>query len=109
MSNAVSDNPERSRYELAIAGDIAFIAYQRLGALRVLMHAEVPPLLRGAASPPSSPPEPWSWCARRAAVLRHAVPMWRNSSRAIRNSRTCWQSLRRLRLHRPPVPRPADR
>ena len=46
MSNAVSDNPARSRYELAIAGDIAFIAYQRLGALRVLMHAEVPPLLR---------------------------------------------------------------
>ena len=47
MSNAVSDNPQRSRYELAIEGDIAFIDYRRVGKKRVLLHAEVPPELRG--------------------------------------------------------------
>ena len=46
MTNAVTDNPARSRYELAIEGSIAFIDYQRVGKLCVLRHAEVPPALR---------------------------------------------------------------
>jgi len=47
MTNAVTDNAARSRYELAIEGSIAFIDYQRSGNVRVLTHAEVPPALRG--------------------------------------------------------------
>jgi uncharacterized protein len=47
VTNAVRDNPARSRYELAIEGSVAFIDYQRVGRLRVLRHAEVPPVLRG--------------------------------------------------------------
>jgi uncharacterized protein len=46
MTNAVTDNPARSRYELALEGSVAFIDYQRVGQLRVLRHAEVPPALR---------------------------------------------------------------
>jgi predicted GNAT family acetyltransferase len=47
MSNAVTDQPQRSRYELAIEGEVAFIDYQRAGKLRVLTHAQVPAALRG--------------------------------------------------------------
>ena len=47
MSDVVTDNPARSRYELALEDGIAFIDYQRIGRLFVLMHAEVPPALRG--------------------------------------------------------------
>ena len=47
MTNAVTDNPARSRYELASEGSVAFIDYQRVGKLCVLTHAEVPPALRG--------------------------------------------------------------
>jgi uncharacterized protein len=47
MSNAVSDNAQRSRYELTIEGDFAFIDYRRVGNKRVLLHAEVPAALRG--------------------------------------------------------------
>lgn len=47
MTNAVRDNPPRSRYELALEGSIAFIDYHRVGKLRVLAHTEVPPALRG--------------------------------------------------------------
>ena len=47
MPNVVTDNPARSRYELASEGSVAFIDYQRVGKLCVLTHAEVPPALRG--------------------------------------------------------------
>jgi hypothetical protein len=47
MTDAVGDNPERSRYELAVKGSIAFINYHRVGKLRVLTHTEVPATLRG--------------------------------------------------------------
>ena len=46
MTGTVTDNPARSRYELALEGGIAFIDYRRIGKLRVLTHAEVPPALR---------------------------------------------------------------
>ena len=47
MSALVTDNPARSRYELALEGGIAFIDYQRIGHRVVLTHAEVPAALRG--------------------------------------------------------------
>ena len=47
MTNAVSDNPERRRYELTVEGSIAFIDYHRVGKLRVLTHTEVPAAVRG--------------------------------------------------------------
>jgi predicted GNAT family acetyltransferase len=47
MSHGVTDNPARSRYELALEGGVAFVDYQRIGKLRVLTHAEVPAALRG--------------------------------------------------------------
>ena len=46
MSNCVTDNPARSRYELGLEGGIAFINYRRIGKLRVLTHSEVPLALR---------------------------------------------------------------
>src|SRR5579864_2312510 len=44
----VTDNEARRRFELDLeGGDIGFIDYYRLGAVRVLTHAEVPRALRG--------------------------------------------------------------
>jgi len=47
IANTVTDNPSRSRYELALQGSVAFIDYQRIGERTLLTHAEVPPALRG--------------------------------------------------------------
>ncbi|HEY1724018.1 MAG TPA: GNAT family N-acetyltransferase [Steroidobacteraceae bacterium] len=47
MSNTVTDNVERQRFELARDGAIAFIDYQHVGTLWLLTHAEVPVALRG--------------------------------------------------------------
>jgi predicted GNAT family acetyltransferase len=47
MANAVRDNPSRNRYELDVAGSLAFIDYQRAGHVVTLEHAEVPQDLRG--------------------------------------------------------------
>jgi uncharacterized protein len=44
---AVSDNPARSRFELALPDGVAFIDYRRDGKHYLLLHAEVPPALRG--------------------------------------------------------------
>jgi predicted GNAT family acetyltransferase len=46
-ANAVTDNAAHSRFELALAGSVAFIDYQRAGTRYVLTHAEVPSALRG--------------------------------------------------------------
>jgi predicted GNAT family acetyltransferase len=43
----VSDNPARSRFELALPDGVAFIDYRRDGKHYLLLHAEVPPALRG--------------------------------------------------------------
>lgn len=49
MTNVV-DNPERSRFELAEAGHIAFADYQRRGAVLVIPHVEAPIALRGTGA-----------------------------------------------------------
>jgi predicted GNAT family acetyltransferase len=48
MADAVRDNAARSRYELEVSGQTAFLDYRQSGKLRVLTHAEVPQALRGA-------------------------------------------------------------
>jgi predicted GNAT family acetyltransferase len=43
----VSDNPARNRFELAIDGHTAFLAYERTKDSLTLLHTEVPVELRG--------------------------------------------------------------
>ena len=43
----VSDNPERSRFELTVEGQTAFLAYERTNDTFTIVHTEVPPQLRG--------------------------------------------------------------
>jgi len=45
--NAVVDNSQRSRFELAEAGLTAFANYHRKGAELIVSHVESPPALRG--------------------------------------------------------------
>jgi uncharacterized protein len=47
MSEAISDNPKLHRYELPLAGGLAFVAYRRIGDVLSLDHAEVPSALEG--------------------------------------------------------------
>ena len=49
MTDAVeiSDNKQRSRYELAVDGGTAFVTYRLSGDVVALLHAEVPRHLRG--------------------------------------------------------------
>jgi predicted GNAT family acetyltransferase len=47
MSASVTDNASRSRFELDVSGQTAFIDYRRVGETLYLDHAEVPVLLRG--------------------------------------------------------------
>lgn len=47
MMGEVIDNVQGSRFELELEGGTAFIDYRRVGSVRVLTHAEVPPALRG--------------------------------------------------------------
>ncbi|HTT02988.1 MAG TPA: GNAT family N-acetyltransferase [Steroidobacteraceae bacterium] len=46
-TNTVRDNRERSRYELDTDRGRAFIDYRRSAGVVSLLHAEVPPSLRG--------------------------------------------------------------
>lgn len=43
----VRDNSARQRYELEVAGELAFIDYRRDGRNVIMTHAEVPPAFRG--------------------------------------------------------------
>ena len=43
----IRDNPGLSRYEMDVAGGVAFIRYRRTGDVVTLIHAEVPAALRG--------------------------------------------------------------
>lgn len=45
--NNVIDNPARQRYELEIAGQIAFINYQRAAGVVTMTYAKVPAELNG--------------------------------------------------------------
>ena len=47
MQTSVSDNPARSRFELAVGDDVAFVDYMRSGDRVVLTHTEVPEALSG--------------------------------------------------------------
>ena len=44
---AVVDNRERSRFELTVEGQTAFLDYNRKPNAIVMVHTEVPPALRG--------------------------------------------------------------
>ncbi|MCX7059018.1 MAG: GNAT family N-acetyltransferase [Pseudomonadota bacterium] len=48
MNTTVTDNLAASRFELVLGEAVAFIDYQRDGAVLVLTHAEVPPALGGS-------------------------------------------------------------
>ena len=45
--DAVSDNPARSRFEVTVDGQTAYLAYERTNDRLTLVHTEVPPELRG--------------------------------------------------------------
>ena len=47
MTNPVRDAPARQRYELEVAGAMAFIDYRRNGHIVSMTYAEVPASLRG--------------------------------------------------------------
>jgi predicted GNAT family acetyltransferase len=43
----VIDNPQLSRFELAVEGQLAFAAYQLAPGRMIVTHVETPPSLRG--------------------------------------------------------------
>jgi predicted GNAT family acetyltransferase len=47
MADAVRDNPERSRFELDVEGQVAFANYRRDGGVYDIVHTEVPHELNG--------------------------------------------------------------
>ena len=47
MTAAVRDNPQASRYELDVDGQIVFALYRRDGSTLYIRHVEAPPPLRG--------------------------------------------------------------
>ncbi len=51
----IIDNPAESRFELALDGGLAIIAYRIEGERIVLIHTEVPQALSGQASARGSP------------------------------------------------------
>ncbi len=46
----VKDNPQTSRYELDVGGQIVFALYRREGATLYIRHVEAPPPLRGTGA-----------------------------------------------------------
>ena len=50
MTGHVRDNPERSRFELDLGGEIVFARYARHGPMLVIPYVEAPPLLRGTGA-----------------------------------------------------------
>jgi predicted GNAT family acetyltransferase len=47
MTNPVTDNTERGRFELVEDGHIAFADYSRSGGMVIIPHVETPVALRG--------------------------------------------------------------
>jgi hypothetical protein len=47
MPADVTDNTEKSRFELDLGGQITFATYRRDGDALVIRHVEAPPALRG--------------------------------------------------------------
>ena len=50
MTEAVRDNPSKSRYELDVAGKIVFANYRRVGSTLYIPYVEAPPSLRGTGA-----------------------------------------------------------
>lgn len=50
MTEHVTDNRERSRYELEIGGETVFALYRRQGGTLVIPHVEAAPRLRGTGA-----------------------------------------------------------
>jgi len=50
MSQDVTDNSARNRFELALPGGIAFADYEHRGGRVIITHVETPPALRGQGS-----------------------------------------------------------
>lgn len=50
MTTAVRDNPQASRYELDVDGQIVFAIYRREGPTLYIHHVEAPPPLRGTGA-----------------------------------------------------------
>lgn len=47
MTDTVTDNAARQRFEMQVEGCTAFVAYRRSAGVIMLDHAEVPPELEG--------------------------------------------------------------
>jgi uncharacterized protein len=50
MTDAVRDNADRSRFELAVGGEIAFATYRREADRLVISYVYAPPVLRGTGA-----------------------------------------------------------
>lgn len=50
MSTEVRDNPERSRFELDVGGEVAFADYRRQNGVLFIRHVEAPIPLRGTGA-----------------------------------------------------------
>lgn len=50
MSEQVTDNPARGRFELAVDGQVAFARYRRQDGVLAIDHVEAPPRLRGTGA-----------------------------------------------------------
>ncbi len=50
MTDPVRDNPDASRFELEVDGQVAFATYGRDGRRLVIRHVEAPPALRGTGA-----------------------------------------------------------
>lgn len=50
MTDIIRDNPNRSRYELDIDGQIVFANYRRQGDVLAITHVEAPVSLRGTGA-----------------------------------------------------------
>jgi predicted GNAT family acetyltransferase len=50
MTDAITDNAARSRYELDVGGKTAFANYRRVGSTLHISYVEAPPSLRGTGA-----------------------------------------------------------
>jgi predicted GNAT family acetyltransferase len=50
MTSKVRDNPDKSRFELDLGGQVVFARYARHGSMLVIPHVEAPPPLRGTGA-----------------------------------------------------------
>jgi uncharacterized protein len=50
MTSKVRDNPDRSRFELDLGGQVVFARYARHGSTLIIPYVEAPPSLRGTGA-----------------------------------------------------------